>query len=300
MLGFFLRILIAALQALPLRAVARLGRLGGGLAWYLDAKHRRITLENLRRAFRETASEAQVTEWAREHFRRLGENYACAVKTASMRDDQLQPHLTVIAPHNITPSPGKVAVVAIGHFGNFELFARVSRHTGGRQLATTYRALRSPAADAVLQSLRAKSGTLLFERTRDGAKLLSVLAKGDVLLGLLADQHAGSNGLWIPFFGIPCSTTAAPAVYALRHDVPVGFGACYRTGLAQWRIEFEDPIPHRRPDGTPRSTEDLMTEVNARLERAIRRDPPNWFWVHRRWKNPSPRQRARPSAATAS
>jgi Kdo2-lipid IVA lauroyltransferase/acyltransferase len=28
-----------------------------------------------------------------------------------------------------------------------------------------------------------------------------------------------------------------------------------------------------------------MRDVNAALERAVRRDPANWFWVHRRWKD---------------
>jgi len=27
-----------------------------------------------------------------------------------------------------------------------------------------------------------------------------------------------------------------------------------------------------------------MLEVNRAFEAAVRRDPANWFWVHRRWK----------------
>jgi len=28
-----------------------------------------------------------------------------------------------------------------------------------------------------------------------------------------------------------------------------------------------------------------MRDVNGAFETAVRRDPANWFWVHRRWKN---------------
>jgi len=28
-----------------------------------------------------------------------------------------------------------------------------------------------------------------------------------------------------------------------------------------------------------------MRDVNRALEAAVRRDPANWFWVHRRWKD---------------
>jgi KDO2-lipid IV(A) lauroyltransferase len=31
-----------------------------------------------------------------------------------------------------------------------------------------------------------------------------------------------------------------------------------------------------------------MREVNRSFEKAVRRDPANWFWVHRRWKLKNP------------
>ena len=45
------RAVIAALQALPLRFVARVGRFGGALAYWLDARHRRVILDNLQLCF---------------------------------------------------------------------------------------------------------------------------------------------------------------------------------------------------------------------------------------------------------
>jgi KDO2-lipid IV(A) lauroyltransferase len=43
--------------------------------------------------------------------------------------------------------------------------------------------------------------------------------------------------------------------------------------------------------------EAIMTDVNREFERAVRRDPANWFWVHDRWKKRGIRNaRAAPSA----
>ena len=64
-----------------------------------------------------------------------------------------------------------------------------------------------------------------------------------VMLGLLADQSAGTHGLRLPFFGRDCSTSAAPAVFALRYDCVLFVGICYRVGLARWRLEGSRKSP---------------------------------------------------------
>jgi KDO2-lipid IV(A) lauroyltransferase len=103
------------------------------------------------------------------------------------------------------------------------------------------------------------------------------------MLGLLADQSAGTHGLRLPFFGHDCSTSAAPAVFALRYNCALCVGVCYRVGLARWRIEASEEIPTHL-DGHARPTEAIMRDVNKVFEAAVRRDPANWFWVHNRWK----------------
>src|SRR5204863_2175841 len=100
---------------------------------------------------------------AKEHFRRVGESYGCAVKTASMSDSALKGVLEVTGADKICqpltgPKPPGSCVMAIGHFGNFELYARCAGFAPGLQFATTYRALRQPALNRLMQSLREKSG----------------------------------------------------------------------------------------------------------------------------------------------
>src|SRR6516162_1737363 len=116
------RAVIGVLQRLPLAWVARLGRLGGGLAYRLDGRHRRVALRNLALCFAREKSPDEIRRLARENFRRIGENYACAVKTAAMTLEELQPHVEFSAPNLVAAAaeqPRRGAVVAIGHFGNF-------------------------------------------------------------------------------------------------------------------------------------------------------------------------------------
>lgn len=293
----FGRAFIGLIQALPLDLVARIGRAGGGLAWYVDGRHRRVALSNLERVFgrEKTADERQ--EIARENFRRLGENYLCALKTAAMSTEALRERVQWVGLHETMPADACSAVGVIGHFGNFELYARIRDQLPGWSAATTYRALRQPGLNRVFQAVRERSGSLFFERRFEGEQLRQAMARGKVLLALLADQHAGDRGAWLPFLGIPCSCSTACAVLALRYDAYLGSAICFRTGLGRWRIEVGSLIPTRHPDGTPRDVVEITKDTNAVLEAAIRRDPANWFWVHRRWKPQSKYQATRAAGA---
>lgn len=287
LLGIPVQLVVLAIQGLPLRLVARVGRALGALAWMVDRRHRRVAVDNLRSALGSRLDAGCLRKVAREHFLRLGENYACAIKTASLSNEALRPHLDIQGLERLVSPGGQRLVAAVGHFGNFELYARVNRDDPSWRLATTYRALRPAFLDRILQSLRRRSGALFFDRNREGDGVRAALAAGNVTLGLLSDQHAGPRGLWIPFLGRPCSTTPAPAVYALRFGLPVVPAICYRVALARWRIEIGQPIPTARPDGSRRTPAEIMSDVNAAFEEAVLRDPANWFWVHRRWKAPS-------------
>ncbi|MEI7733221.1 MAG: hypothetical protein WCO56_26860 [Verrucomicrobiota bacterium] len=278
--------LIALVEALPLIWVARLGRLGGGLFYFLDARHRRVAGRNLALCFPEKSA-AEVKALVRENFQRIGESFICAIKTSTMSAAALERHLEFVrvetlVPKEAGPEPHS-RVVAIGHFGNFEIYARAVMRLPQFQFATTYRALRQPALNRLMQSLRERSGCLFFERRLDGDELRATMKRKNLLLGLLADQHGGQRGLCLPFFGRDCSTNPAPAVLALRYKLPLYMGFCFRLAPARWRLEVGAEIP-THVDGKPRPVEDIMLDVNRALEAAVRRDPANWFWVHNRWK----------------
>ncbi|HTL59472.1 MAG TPA: hypothetical protein VL361_27625 [Candidatus Limnocylindrales bacterium] len=287
LLSVLARLLVIGLQSLPLPWVARIGRVGGALTYLLDGRHRRVAKQNLALCFGGEKSPAELRALARENFKRIGENFACAVKTASMSLEEIKKHVEFVAPPEILFSPpGKPprsVVAAIGHFGNFELYARFGQFAPAYKSATTYRGLRQPSLNRLLQSLRERSGCLFFERRFEAAALKAFMNQPGIMLGLLADQSGGPGGLRLPFMGHNCSTSPAPAIFALRYDCALHIGICYRVGPARWRIEGGPEIPTRE-NGEARLTAAIMLDVNRAFEAAVRRDPANWFWVHRRWK----------------
>ena len=201
----------------------------------------------------------------------------------------------VCLPATPSPPPGQAPrrmVAAIGHFGNFELYARVGQFAPAYRSATTYRGLRQPSLNRLLQALRRRSGCLFFERRSEGSALKVFMRQPAVVLGLLSDQASGPNGLQLPFLGHECWTSPAPAVFALRYDCGLlrGLLPCR---LARWRIEADQEIPTHQ-DGQARPLAAIMGDVNRAFEAAVRRDPANWFWVHNRWKTRRPKTEGNP------
>ena len=280
------RAFIAFIQMLPLPLVARLGRAIGALTYVLDARHRKVVVQNLTMCFGREMTTAEITAITRENFRRIAENYLSSIKTASMTPQQVKPFFDLIGTEKLLPRAKEAApqsrVIALGHFGNFELYARFGELVPVFKCCTTYRALKQPALNRLMLEVRKRADCYFFERRLEGAALRAAIHGKNLLVGLLADQS--SKGVRIPFLGHDCNTSTATAVLALRYNFPLFTAICYRTGLAKWRVELGDEIPTHE-NGRPRSVEAIMREVNLALEKAVRRDPANWLWVHRRWKN---------------
>ena len=281
------RTAIAFIQVMPIRWVARLGRCGGAVAFWLDARHRRVALANLTRCFSNEKSAAEIKAIAKENFRRLGEVYCCSVKSAAMSDDEIKTIFTVKGGEKIpaTEPDGRLTNRSFvgGHFGNFELFTRVSACIPGYRCLATYRGFSPPKLDRLIFEMRTVSGNLLFDRRTGAEELKAAMARGGMLLTLAIDQADRSNGIELPFIGYYAWTTRAPVVLAQRYKCVIFTPICYRMGLAKWVLEIGEPI-RMEENGKRRAVEDIMRDINANLEAGVRRDPANWFWVHNRWK----------------
>jgi len=280
---------VGLLQAMPLRVVAQLGRWAGELVFWLDRRHRRMAFYNLTRCFGAERSVEEIRALTHENFRRIGENYCCAIKTAAMDEAAIKQVLEVRGAEQLEPpdanDPPKCQVLATGHFGNFELFGRMIAYVKGNRyrVACTYRGLQQPLLDQLLHSLRSVTGMLLFERRTGGDNLKKAMSNGGLLLVLVADQSSREAGLEVSFLGHPCFASRAPAVMAARYGCTLFVPICYRVALGRWVIEMGEPIP-THADGRRRLADAITRDINAAMEVAVRRDPANWFWVHNRWK----------------
>ncbi len=273
---------------MPLKLVALIGRICGFFFYYIDVRHRRVAVNNLLACLCNSHSQKEINSIARENFCRIGEVYLSALKTASIPTSDLGSILSAKGGENLSLAKREDGALpsflfALGHFGNFELYAKTGAFVPEYDLATTYRGFRQPWLERLILSLRRKSGVSFFDRRRGGRELRSFMKRPGTITGLLVDQSAGKSGLRLPFFGIPCSVSTSSALFALRYNLSLHGCFCRRLGLGRWEIEVGPQISTLSGD-QPRPIVDILSDINSQFEAFILEDPANWFWVHNRWK----------------
>jgi KDO2-lipid IV(A) lauroyltransferase len=161
------------------------------------------------------------------------------------------------------------------------------------------RPLDNPRLDDLLTAWRERGGNLVIRKREAIRAILRVLRRGETV-GILIDQHISEReGVVVPFFGRPASTTAAPALIALRSGAAVlPAGITRRPGRGRYRIRIGAEVPVRRSGDLQADLVENTARFSAAVEAMIREQPEQWFWVHRRWKTREPMDaRLRPSDA---
>jgi heptosyltransferase-2 len=272
------------LGCLPLCWVFGLGQSVGWLGYNLPGGYRRLAVANVKIAFPDWSRE-EVKRCAKQHFMDLMANLLCSFVLLEKPWEEVRKHLDVSNLERAREriEGAKSVLWTINHIGNWELFifctglVRTCRH------AVIYRALPNRFIDAHIRRARGRTGLELIERKHGLAQSTHVL-KGGGVLGILVDQHAGDKGIWTPFFNRLASTTPLPAILATKTGAELLPVAIFTVGPGKWRLDVGEFVPKQGA-----SIEELTHRINQALELLIIRRPSDWFWLHQRWKTPSPK-----------
>lgn len=178
---------------------------------------------------------------------------------------------------------GRPVVLILSHVGNWELLAQMlPTAIGYVRNSTVYQPLKNRYIDKHIRTLRGRAGVEVFDRNEGFHKAIELL-RGGGAIGILSDQHAGDQGLWVPFFGKLASTTSLPALLAKRTGAAVLGTAIYTEAPGRWRMTIADRI-----DQSGDSVEEITAKANKLIEDQTRAAPEDGFWLHNRWKTPRP------------
>jgi len=179
---------------------------------------------------------------------------------------------------------GRGVVLVTGHLGNWELLnARLG--TAGLPITIAVREVYDARLDAVATAVRSRFGTEVVPRGVTAGRRLAAALRRCRAVGLLIDQDIRDiPGVFVPFFGHDAWTPSGAAALALRTGVPTVPGFIHRQPDGRHVITIEPPLPDPPGGEVEGRIRELTAASTAAIERAVRRHPEQWVWMHRRWR----------------
>ncbi len=276
-------------RLLPHRVAVGLGAVVGTLVYAVARRRRALALANLGAAFPEKEPQ-QIAEMAKRVFENFGRTAAEFLRTRHLSAETVSNLVEIEGLEKVDRAlqEGKGALMITAHFGNWELMARYLTDRGYR-LSVVARDANDPRTTEIVNEIRRENGYQVFSRGNAAKFILGCLRRNE-LVGILPDQNAGD--VFLRFFGRECGSVVGPAVIHLRTGAPLIPIFCVRLPGDRHRIEVHPPIETALTGDTDRDAKAIMEEVQAAIERQVRRYPDQWLWFHDRWKSARRREEA--------
>lgn len=275
------------LSLLPRRTGDSLARGIGSLAYSLIASRRRVARDNLRRAFGDSLTEAEIDRTARCVFQNMSRTFVeLAHYRHSTMDDVRAMIVTDVAERmRRIYDEGKGIINLTAHFGCWEMLG-VWMSSLGLPSHLMQGNQHNELVDEMVTRLRSRMGVHMITADRKGTReVLQALGKGD-LVGIVADQHAPANQVIVEFFGRKAAAPRGPAAFAIKAGCPVWPFLMRRERYDRHVVMAGEPIYPPPGKDTQEAIQEMTQAYMSFFEEGIRRYPDQWMWTHRRWKLP--------------
>jgi KDO2-lipid IV(A) lauroyltransferase len=281
---------VGMLRGLGVRGASGVGARIGSLGYAPLKIRRAVVREQLSKAFPEFNA-TRVEEVARLSYQHLGRTAMETALLPSRSRAEIVGLFEQVEGWSIVEerlARGHGLILVSGHLGNWEL--------GGAYLAArslpvsaVARHMANPLVDRYLTSTRVDVG---LDVIHDEAAVRRVprSLRGGGAVAFLVDQAAiGLASSWVPFFGRLAKMPRGPAVFALRLDAPIVFGAAVRLPSGRFRLSFE-AVDVELGGNLDADVDAIVAAYTRVLESYVRKNPEQYLWQHRRWKHLPPRR----------
>jgi KDO2-lipid IV(A) lauroyltransferase len=261
-----------------------LGKILGTFLYHFDVYHRRIIRRNLQFSH-PNSSRNQIQGLSKRIFRHFGIailevlQMACSTCEEMLKNVQIEGEK--IFSEALAKQKGVIVISA--HLGNWEMALQYCPCYLQMPLTGVAKKLRNSILDRVVHKLRTRFGNKIIYKKGALPEMTQTLRQGQIL-GLLMDVSRRFEGVEVQFFGRRATATPAAALLALRCKSPVVPIFSHRNRKGELVIRAERPVEIKRT-GNLRS--DLQTNtqlITDTVERAIRKNPEQWNWLLKRWK----------------
>ncbi|MFH1414868.1 MAG: D-glycero-beta-D-manno-heptose 1,7-bisphosphate 7-phosphatase [Elusimicrobiota bacterium] len=271
-----LRLIKRIIAIIPLKSDLAAGVILGRIGYYFLPERRKITIDNISRAFPDND-----LKWCRVTARRVYENFGKnMMELIKFSAGKLFSRVKVSKLEKFDSG----AVLLTGHIGNWELTG-MSITASGRELYPVGRRIHNKAFDRIVDDLRTVYGSHHIPY-RGSIREIMRKIKENKNICILMDQRMRS-GLPLSFFGRPVWCTRIASVLWRKTKVDIVPGYSYHS-KGDIQVVYDEPLEFI-DSGDALKSDFINTQKQLDwLEEKIRQKPDEWFWMHNFWKDKWP------------
>jgi KDO2-lipid IV(A) lauroyltransferase len=281
-----LRVLVVFLYLFDAETNLRTACFLGRLLWKFYHRGRRRALDNLRASFPDK-SEQWIWETGRrsfEHIAMLAVDVLFTPRLVKKHNWRDYSRFTTAERAKWLMKEQNGLLMVAAHYSNFEIIGYMLG-LFGFNVYSIARPLDNRFVNEYLYGVRRRAGQKIIEK-KGAAEMMSSIASDGATLCFIADQDAGRKGIFVDFFGRKASTYKSIGLLAITNNIPIGVGYSRRVDnrlffeigvnriiLPQEWADKEDPLRW------------VTEEYTKAIEKFVREDPTQYWWLHRRWKH---------------
>lgn len=275
-----------AVSCLPYRWLVKIGKLLGCIYYYVAKKQRVRAIDTIKERLGYSDEQARIT--IRRLFRNLGITFVEILYMPALNRNNIRKFVHLEGEGELWEAvkAGHGVVMLACHMDNWEwLGATLVLH--GFPLSAVEKPQPNRVYSDFMNELRRGVGQEIFSRgTSEILGCARAMKKGR-MLGLVADQDGGYNGIFVPFLGKMASTPAGPVYFARKFHAPIipTFIVRNEDGYGH-RVIVDVPIPYVDTGNQKNDDERTTLAYTQRVERIIKQYPDNWIWFQHRWNTP--------------
>lgn len=275
---------------LPFSIQIKLGQLLGLLSYHLARDRRHICETNIALCFPELNKDEQQ-KLVKKTFLSNGIGFIEICIAWCGNEDRYRNKVTIHGQEHVDAAleQGRGVFLVGSHLTTFEIAGFLYSMFG--ELNCTYRRNdKNPLFDAFMFNGRRRLYEGVFER-KDIRGAMRCLKEGKMLWYAPDQDYGAQHSVFVPFFGNLAATITAGSRFAKFNDSPVLFFSHYRKPDNSGYEIYFSPVLEDYPSGSDETDGKI---INQLVEDAIRVQPDQYLWLHKRFKTPPPGETANP------
>lgn len=270
---------------LPYSTVLFFGKLLGKLYYHAAARQRRRALAQLIESTGMPHHEADAV--IRKLFLHLGQTFLEVMYIPSLTPAKIKKFVEIENRHYLAEAlaQGHGVVFLTAHIGNWEWLG-AALAMDGFPMTSVIKRQPNDQHTRILNEYRQMVGIEIFARGTTELVAAAKALKQGKILGFLADQDAGYNGVFLKFLGKMAATPLGPAVFARKFKSPVVPAFIVRKPEGGHKVIIKKPLYYENIGGDPESLNYLTERMTKIIEDTILEYPHQWLWFQKRWNTP--------------